>query len=325
MHLVILEKTIDVIDNIDDLNTVNLEENIEYFKSNNGISIKGYIDIEGDYVSRGQSKQFKDKLTVDLLAPYDEIIDKDAILLKINDFDYINGGNKIIFTFKLNIDGWKEVGKTFLSTDVSNENEEEAILIESNEAPEVVDKLKELLEECKKIDKKDECISEYLKHGLEEVEKIIEENNDENRNNLIKFNISGEDIEKEKLDLDSGDSNSAECSDETTLNENKILKDKDYKIADKNNLKEEYPIKIESNNEVEVKIPSKKEKNKNSLDSLFSSNNKKVAFCSYRVVYEGESYESIANEESISIYDLKRFNKSKELKEGVLIKIPLKK
>ncbi len=318
MHLVILEKAIDIIDNIDDLNTVNLEENIEYFKSSNGVSIKGYIDIEGDYICKGQNRQFKDKLIIDLLAPYDEIIDKDAILLKITDFDYINGGNKIIFTFKLNIDGWKEVGKTFLSTNVPSENEEKAILIESNEKPEVVNKLKELLEECKKIEKKDECISEYLKHGLEEVEKIIEKNNEEDRNNLIKFNINGEENSKEKLILDSGDSDNFECNNQ--INEDNVYPEENN-IVD-NNLNGEFPIIIE-NNEVEVKTQNKK--NNNSLDSLFSYNNKKITFCSYRVVYDGESYESIANEEKVSIYDLKRFNKSKELKEGVLIKIPLKK
>ena len=30
----------------------------------------------------------------------------------------------------------------------------------------------------------------------------------------------------------------------------------------------------------------------------------------YKVVYEGESYESIANEENVTVYDLKRFNKN---------------
>ena len=295
MRLIILEKTIDIKDSIDDLNTVNLEENIEYLKNNEGVNIKGFIEIEGEYLHGSQIKYFNDILNIDLLAPYDELSDKDNISLKIKDFDFINGINKIIFTFKLNIEGWKEVSKTFLSPDVSQEDEKEPIIIESNEKPEVISKIKELLEKCKELDIKEECISSYLEKGVQEVENLINDESEE-RSNLIKFNITGEekDKDKEPLILDSGDSTSEECS-------------------------EMNPIKI-IEEEKEMKIL----KNKNSLDSLFSKKNKVVTMFSYRVVYESDTYESIANEENISIYDLKRFNKNKTLREGVLLKIPLK-
>lgn len=295
MRLIILEKTIDIKDSIDDLNTVNLEENIEYLKNNEGVNIKGFIEIEGEYIHGSQIKYFNDILNIDLLAPYDELSDKDNISLKIKDFDFINGINKIIFTFKLNIEGWKEVSKTFLSPDVSQEDEKEAIIIESNEKPEVISKIKELLEKCKELDIKEECIASYLEKGVQEVENLINDESEE-RSNLIKFNITGEekDKDKEPLILDSGDSTSEECS-------------------------EMNPIKI-IEEEKEMKIL----KNKNSLDSLFSKKNKVVTMFSYRVVYGSDTYESIANEENISIYDLKRFNKNKTLREGVLLKIPLK-
>ena len=293
MRLIILEKTIDIKDSIDDLNTVNLEENIEYLKNNEGVNIKGFIEIEGEYLHGSQIKYFNDILNIDLLAPYDELSDKDNISLKIKDFDFINGINKIIFTFKLNIEGWKEVSKTFLSPDVSQEDEKEPIIIESNEKPEVISKIKELLEKCKELDIKEECISSYLEKGVQEVENLINDESEE-RSNLIKFNITGEEKDKEPLILDSGDSMSEECS-------------------------EMNPIKI-IEEEKEMKIL----KNKNSLDSLFSKKNKVVTMFSYRVVYESDTYESIANEENISIYDLKRFNKNKTLREGVLLKIPLK-
>lgn len=293
MRLIILEKTIDIKDSIDDLNTVNLEENIEYLKNNEGVNIKGFIEIEGEYLHGSQIKYFNDILNIDLLAPYEELSDKDNISLKIKDFDFINGINKIIFTFKLNIEGWKEVSKTFLSPDVSQEDEKEAIIIESNEKPEVISKIKELLEKCKELDIKEECIASYLEKGVQEVENLINDESEE-RSNLIKFNITGEEKDKEPLILDSGDSSSEECS-------------------------EMNPIKI-IEEEKEMKIL----KNKNSLDSLFSKKNKVVTMFSYRVVYERDTYESIANEENISIYDLKRFNKNKTLREGVLLKIPLK-
>ena len=80
MRLIILEKTIEVRDNIDDLNTVNLEENIDYIKNNEGVAIKGEIEIEGEYLHGSQIKYFNDYLKIDLLAPYDEIIDKENII-----------------------------------------------------------------------------------------------------------------------------------------------------------------------------------------------------------------------------------------------------
>lgn len=296
MRLIILDKTISVKDNIDDLSTVNLEENIEYLKNNEGIAIKGNIEIEGEYLCKSQIKYFTDSLDIDLFAPYEEVIDKENIALKIKDFDYINGGNKIIFTFKFNIEGWKEVSKTFLAPDVSKEIEQEAILIESNENPEVVTKIKELLEKCKELDIKDECIATYLEKGVKEVENIINVES-EDRSNLIKFNINGEEKDEEKDEekviLDSGDENEAECQ-------------------------EIHPIKI-IEEEKELKI------NKNSINNIFSRKNKVITMFSYRVVYEGETYETIANEEKVTIFDLKKFNKNKILREGSLIKIPLKK
>ena len=182
MRLIILEKTIDIKDSVDDLNTVNLEENIEYLKNNEGVNIKGFIEIEGEYIHGSQIKYFNDILNFDLLAPYDELSDKDNISLKIKDFDFINGINKIIFTFKLNIEGWKEVSKTFLSPDVSQEDEKEPIIIESNEKPEVISKIKELLEKCKELDIKEECIASYLEKGVQEVEKQINDESEERSN-----------------------------------------------------------------------------------------------------------------------------------------------
>ena len=82
MRLIILEKTIDIKDSIDDLNTVNLEEDIEYLKNNEGVNIKGFIEIEGEYLHGSQIKYFNDILNIDLLAPYDELSDKDNISLK---------------------------------------------------------------------------------------------------------------------------------------------------------------------------------------------------------------------------------------------------
>ena len=91
--------TIDLKKWIEIFTNLNLEENIEYLKNSEGINIKGNIEIEGEYLHGSQIKYFKDTLDIDLLAPYDEIIDKEIVNLKINDFDYINGVNKIIFTF----------------------------------------------------------------------------------------------------------------------------------------------------------------------------------------------------------------------------------
>ena len=74
MHIIYLDKNI-LLDNIiSEINLININEDIEYLHRNDGILIKGNINIEGDYLSLGINKSFYEYLNVSILVPYENII-----------------------------------------------------------------------------------------------------------------------------------------------------------------------------------------------------------------------------------------------------------
>ena len=76
MHIIYLEKNILLENIINEINLINIDEDIEYLNRNDGILIKGTINIEGEYISLGVLKKFYDYLNVSILIPYENIITK---------------------------------------------------------------------------------------------------------------------------------------------------------------------------------------------------------------------------------------------------------
>ena len=96
MHIIYLEKNI-LLDNIiSEINLINIDEDIQYLHRNDGILIKGNINVEGEYLSLGVNKNFYDYLNVSILVPYENII-TDELQFKLLDFDYIYNNNNLIF------------------------------------------------------------------------------------------------------------------------------------------------------------------------------------------------------------------------------------
>ena len=144
-----LEKRIVLENVINEINLINIDDKITYLKRNDGILAKGYLDLTCQYSSIGVLKIFNDKVEINKLILY-ENIDSNEINISMEDFDYFIKDNVIIFSFKMNIEGYKEVEKTFQSDieekmeivsnlDVNYDdiksiinNDEDIILIENN-------------------------------------------------------------------------------------------------------------------------------------------------------------------------------------------------
>lgn len=144
-----LEKRIILENVINEINLINIDDKITYLKRNDGILAKGYLDLTCQYSSIGVLKIFHDKVEINKLILY-ENIDSNEINISMEDFDYFIKDNVIIFSFKMNIEGYKEVEKTFQSDieekmeivsnlDVNYDdikslinNDEDIILIENN-------------------------------------------------------------------------------------------------------------------------------------------------------------------------------------------------
>jgi len=175
MHIIYLEKNI-LLDNIiSEINLINIDEDIQYLHRNDGILIKGNINVEGEYLSLGVNKNFYDYLNVSILVPYENII-TDELQFKLLDFDYIYNNNNLNFSFKINIEGYKEIEKSF-------QDETEEVEIVSN-IDVSIDDVKNILNNKNIVDK------------IDEDEPItIEDDNEEDipfdEGERLEFNISG--------------------------------------------------------------------------------------------------------------------------------------
>ena len=65
---------------ITDINLVNIEDNIEYLSRNDGILIKGNINVDCEYLSYGVIKHFKDNIEVSIFVPIENIINNHSFI-----------------------------------------------------------------------------------------------------------------------------------------------------------------------------------------------------------------------------------------------------
>lgn len=131
MQNFMMEKMIKVDRVIEELSLVNLDEKIDYKTFNDGIQSVGQIMINGDYWNNKELFHFSDVLEIDVFTAMEQICDKNQLKIKILDFDYKIIDDTLLMHIKLSIDGYKEVGKTFLSTDVYVPEETKKEIVET--------------------------------------------------------------------------------------------------------------------------------------------------------------------------------------------------
>lgn len=197
MHIVYLDKQIILENIISDINIINIDESIEYLRRNDGVLIKGAINLDCEYLSLGVIKSFNDKVDVSMLIPY-ENIQTNELEFKLLDFDYLFHENKLSLSFKVNINGYKEVEKSF------QDEVEEMEIVSNIDVP--IDKIKELIntddeiieiENSKLIE--DELNVNPINLPVINIEEIDDDKAEEGRQ--LEFNISG-DKEENKVEFD---------------------------------------------------------------------------------------------------------------------------
>lgn len=181
MHIIYLDKKITLENIVNDINLINIDENINYLKRNDGILIKGYLDLNCQYISLGIIKEFKEKVEINKLVLYENIYSNN-IYMKLLDFDYFIKEKEIIFSFKMDIEGYKDVDKTF------QDQTEEMEIVSNIDVK--IDDVKELISENEDIIILDEIPLIESKPKEEKIENII--CNDINKEGeSIDFNIGG--------------------------------------------------------------------------------------------------------------------------------------
>ena len=156
MNRIILKKEIKAKYPVEGISLVNLEDEIEYKSSSEGMYATGSIKISGEYYKGVRNSKFLDEIDVDIFAPFDDLSSRNELHINIIDFDYKINEDMLLFEVILDVDGLKEMNKSFPS-EVYEENEEvlpieniekvdEATIVEKNEINEDIKKIVLLLE-----------------------------------------------------------------------------------------------------------------------------------------------------------------------------------
>lgn len=260
MHIIYLDKKI-LLDNIiTDINLIKINDNIKYLKRDDGILIRGYLDLNCQYISLGIIKNFIEKVEIYKLVPYENTYSNE-ISMKMEDFDYYFKDKEIIFSFKMNIEGYKDIDKTF-----QDKTEEMEIVsnidVNYDDVKELIDSKEDIIIiEDTPLIKQDENLEQN--ENVEQNEKII--CNDINiEGESIDFNING--------NIENNDRNFKESLFNSLFKKDKKIKMYKYRVILENDTYEdiakEYNINLyklkEINNNINlklgniIKIPCKK-------------------------------------------------------------------
>lgn len=123
MNRIVLKKEIKAKYPVEGISLVNLEDEIEYKSSSEGMYATGSIKISGEYYKGVRNSKFLDEIDVDIFAPFDDLSSRNELHINIIDFDYKINEDMLLFEVILDVDGLKEINKSFPS-EVYEEKEE---------------------------------------------------------------------------------------------------------------------------------------------------------------------------------------------------------
>lgn len=123
MQKIVLKKEVKAKYPIEGLSLVNLEDEIEYKNTSEGVYASGVIKISGEYYKGVRSSKFFDEIDVEIFAPFDDLESRNDLNLSILDFDYHINEDLILFSVIIDVKGLKEIKHSFPSTDFEEEKE----------------------------------------------------------------------------------------------------------------------------------------------------------------------------------------------------------
>ena len=121
MQRIVLKKEIKTKYPIEGISLVNLEDEIDYKSSKDGIYASGVIKLSGEYYKGIRNTRFNDEIDVDIFASFDDLVSRNELRINIIDFDYTINDDVIMFSVIIDILGLKEVKKSFPTSDMQEE------------------------------------------------------------------------------------------------------------------------------------------------------------------------------------------------------------
>ncbi|MBR3693985.1 MAG: LysM peptidoglycan-binding domain-containing protein [Erysipelotrichales bacterium] len=101
----VVERLLDFNHEIKQLYRIDLEEDLRYIKSDQGITANGFIYVIGKYDDGIDTKDFEELLEVDILAPFEKLEDIDGFKVEIEDYDYHILHGDLLLEITLQIQG----------------------------------------------------------------------------------------------------------------------------------------------------------------------------------------------------------------------------
>jgi len=171
MQKLFLEKGIDLNHDLKELISIAVDDSINYKMERSGIRAIGHIKITGDYVGKNGIKTFNETMELDVLAPFEKVLDRRDFSIKIEDFDYSIKSGNINVVIEASVYGVSKAENRYISyemqeldIDALEEQLEEPLLVEQD----LLDEIRGILDNIDTSTKEDS-------NEIDSVEEIREE------------------------------------------------------------------------------------------------------------------------------------------------------
>ncbi len=105
MQKIYFEKMVDLNHQLSELLSISVDEAINYKIEDYGMKAQGAIEITGEFLKKAGKERFNETLEIDLLAPFEKVIDQRDFNIKVEDFDYRILEGNLLVTVQANVYG----------------------------------------------------------------------------------------------------------------------------------------------------------------------------------------------------------------------------
>lgn len=105
MQKIYFEKMVDLNHQLSELLSISVDESINYKIEDYGMKAQGTIEITGEFLKKAGKERFNETLEIDLLAPFEKVIDQRDFNIKVEDFDYRILEGNLLVTVQANVYG----------------------------------------------------------------------------------------------------------------------------------------------------------------------------------------------------------------------------
>lgn len=184
MQKIYLEKLVDLNHEMSELLSISVDESINYKIEETGIRAQGRIDITGEFLKTASKERFNEFIEMDILAPFEKMVDQRDFNIKVEDFDYkIQSGNLLV-TIQANIYGVEASEDRFYNDEHLRDDDalDQELIDEIKEvmASEVVE-MKEVIHEHEK------CVEEVIEEAPQVVSEVVSSKKDPSIDDLIEI------------------------------------------------------------------------------------------------------------------------------------------